>query len=520
MYICGINIGHNPSLALMKDGKIIHYNEERKLFQLKTVSGIPYKCIDEISNFKLDEVYVTSYDWIKNDLLNLKFYLKHKKMIELEKEVLCLYRPHHASHLFKAYVDSGFKKARVFVLDGRGSKWDDGYEYCSIYDMEDHSITCLLKKLYVGQKFESNNVQEGLTFNEGIGINNQTKFEKTKNLHLGRFYASVSRHFNYDQEEGKFMGLQSYGSLNENLLEKFNQGIDEDDLKKIEVNKDNAHTSQIFFENEYLNLIKEYKYKNMVFTGGCTLNVVNNFKIKKMFDDCNLYFESVCGDEGNAIGAAYFHYLSLKQKIKSNNNIYLGNKIKINKSLLKNEILQYNVGLEIIINILNKGEIVGLVQGKAEAGPRALGNRSLLLDPSLSNAKDKMNTIKKRESFRPFACSIIEEKYKDYFDVEVGDKSPHMMIAPQAKNKIKEIAPSIVHVDGTCRVQTVNKMDNIELYKILQKFKIPLLMNTSFNLAGYPMIETFEDILFTLRNSQLKYVYFSDEKKLLINERR
>ena len=78
MYICGINIGHNPSLALMKDGKIIHYNEERKLFQLKTLSGIPYKCIDEISNFKIDKVYVTSYDWIKNDLINLKFYLQHK----------------------------------------------------------------------------------------------------------------------------------------------------------------------------------------------------------------------------------------------------------------------------------------------------------------------------------------------------------------------------------------------------------------------------------------------------------
>ena len=115
--------------------------------------------------------------------------------------------------------------------------------------MENQSITCLLKKLYIGQKFESNSIQEGLSSNEGIGINDQTKFEKTKNLHLGRFYASVSRHFDYDQEEGKFMGLQSYGNLNENLLEKLNQGIDENDLEKIVVNKDNAHTSQIFFEN-------------------------------------------------------------------------------------------------------------------------------------------------------------------------------------------------------------------------------------------------------------------------------
>ena len=515
MYICGINIGHNPSLTLMKDGEIIHYNEERKLFQIKLLSGIPYKCIDEISNFKLDAVYVTSYDWIKNDLLNLKFYLTHKEMIKKEKDVYSLYRPHHLSHLFKAYVDSGFEKARVFVLDGRGSKWDDGYEYCSIYDMENIDVTCILKKLYNGVPFENNSIQEGLPLNEGFDINDKTKFEKTKNLHLGRFYASISRNFNYENEEGKFMGLQSYGKIQENILKKFTEGVNEDELKKIENNTDVARTSQVFFEQEYLNLIRKYKYKNMVFTGGCTLNVVNNYKIQKEFKDCNLYFEPLCGDEGNSISSAYFHYLTKKQKLKPNNNIYLGNKIKINESILKNELLE-NVNRKNIIDILEKGEIVGLVQGKAEAGPRALGNRSLLLDPSLKNAKDKMNSIKKRENFRPFACSILEENYKDYFDVADGDKSPHMMIAPQAKNNIKIIAPSIVHVDGTCRVQTVNETDNFELYKILQNFKIPLLMNTSLNLAGYPMVETFEDVLFTMRNSQLKYVFFADESKLLI----
>ena len=127
-----------------------------------------------------------------------------------------------------------------------------------------------------------------------------------------------------------------------------------------------------------------------------------------------------------------------------------------------------------------------------------------------------MNEIKKREKFRPFTCSILEKNYKEFFYVNETDKSPFMMIAPQSKEKTKVMTPSIVHVDGTCRVQTVTEDNNKNLFELLTNFKLPYIMNTSFNLAGYPIVETFEDILFTLNNSSLKYVYFSDEKKLLV----
>jgi len=163
---------------------------------------------------------------------------------------------------------------------------------------------------------------------------------------------------------------------------------------------------------------------------------------------------------------------------------------------------------------LHNGHVVGLVQGKAEAGPRALGNRSLLLDPTLADAKDKMNEIKKREKFRPFAVSVLQSKYNEYF--EGLRESPTMMYAPKAKDLLKKLAPSVVHVDDTCRVQTVNEKDNLILHELLKQFKVPLLMNTSFNLAGFPIDETFEDILFTFRNSKLNYIYFADEQKLLI----
>ncbi len=142
MIVGGINIGANSSLALIENGKLIYYNEERKLSRIKYDGGIPYNCIDQILDIKIDKCYATSYNFIKSDLLNLKQYLKFKKILN-DDDIFSFYKPHHLGHLFKAYVDSGFTSARVFVLDGRGSKWGDGVEVCSVYDLESLNIKCL-----------------------------------------------------------------------------------------------------------------------------------------------------------------------------------------------------------------------------------------------------------------------------------------------------------------------------------------------------------------------------------------
>lgn len=167
---------------------------------------------------------------------------------------------------------------------------------------------------------------------------------------------------------------------------------------------------------------------------------------------------------------------------------------------------------------MEKGNVVGLFQGRSEAGPRALGNRSLLLDPTIKEAKDIMNKIKNRESFRPFACSILEDKASEYFEMENIKGTPFMMHAATVKQKAREEIPSLVHEDDTCRIQTINENDNKILYEILKKFKKPVIMNTSFNLAGRPIVETQKDAIYTLRQSKLKYVYFADFKKLYIDE--
>ena len=513
MIICGIQMGHEPSVCVTENGKIIYYNEERKLAKKKNQKYIPYKCIDEIQLIKIDKFFCTGYNFNDQLIGCLESYLIHKNLIKNYGELRCLYQPHHLSHLFKSYFDSGFKEARVFVIDGCGSDWvlennETGYEHCSVYHVDENGFKCIYKKIFTQSKsLKINKYLNAQTF-----CDEDTVFDISNNLGIGNLYADMSDKFNFIAEEGKFMGYQSYGRPKKEYYEL----LDKQDFKNYPVNVDAAATVQKFFEDKYLEIVKTYQYKNMIFTGGATLNVVNNYKIKKHFNESNIYFEPVCGDEGNSIGIAYGFAYFLKQKIIQNKSIYLGSEILLDKNKLNNKKIFKDVDIDGIVKLLTKGNVVALVQGRAEAGPRALGNRSLLLDPTLKDCKIIMNDIKKREKFRPFACSILEENANEYFDL--NHTSPTMMLAPQATEKSKKLIPNLIHVDNTCRVQTVNYEDNLVLYKLLKKFKLPILMNTSFNLAGFAMVEKFEDVLFTLRNSNLKYVYFADYNKLLIKE--
>ena len=166
--------------------------------------------------------------------------------------------------------------------------------------------------------------------------------------------------------------------------------------------------------------------------------------------------------------------------------------------------------------LLNEGNIVTLFQGSSDAGPRALGNRSILYNATDPNGKEFVNKVKGREWFRPFAGTILEEDVNEWFDLAGMDSSPFMMYAVDVKqNKI----PSITHVDDTCRIQTVNKDQNENYYNIINEFKkltgVPIVFNTSFNLAGEPLVETVNDAINVLLNSDIKYLYLPEIKLIL-----
>jgi carbamoyltransferase len=163
--------------------------------------------------------------------------------------------------------------------------------------------------------------------------------------------------------------------------------------------------------------------------------------------------------------------------------------------------------------------IVAMFQGRAENGPRALGNRSLMFDPTFEDGKDFVNGIKHREYFRPFAGSILAEDAHEWFDLRGMEDSPHMMYAVNCQPGIAEKIPSIIHVDGTCRIQTVTEEDNPLYYRVIKAFKektgVPIIFNTSFNLGGEPLVETLEDALWTLSESKIEYLYMPEYGKLL-----
>lgn len=167
-----------------------------------------------------------------------------------------------------------------------------------------------------------------------------------------------------------------------------------------------------------------------------------------------------------------------------------------------------------VIDLIEAQNIVALFQGRSEAGPRALGNRTIMFDPRNINGKDIVNTVKMREWFRPFAASIMVEHVHEWFDMAGLKESPFMMYAVDALPGVAEKVPSVVHVDNTCRIQTVTEEQNKHWYNLIKEFnsrtKVPLLFNTSFNLAGDTMCETIDDALSTLRRSKIEYCYMPD----------
>lgn len=171
--------------------------------------------------------------------------------------------------------------------------------------------------------------------------------------------------------------------------------------------------------------------------------------------------------------------------------------------------------------ILNKN-IVAMFQGKSEAGPRALGNRSFLYDPRDPEGRDYVNQVKKREWYRPFAGSILVEHANQWFDMRGLLESPYMMYAVKVLDEHVNKIPAILHIDNTCRIQTVSKSQNFHYYNLIESFykktNIPILFNTSFNLAGDPLVETLNDAIDTLKKCDVKYLYLPEKEELIFVE--
>lgn len=351
---------------------------------------------------------------------------------------------------------------------------------------------------------------------------------------LGQYYAIMTDLCGFDPiagEEWKVMGLAPYGKLNHEvyeLLSSLHQVQDTfltegphkdeklDKLIALSENQDEDFKKDLAYTTQYVyselmkkllaNIQNKYQADTLILGGGCALNSSFNGTILANTHFKNLYVPSAPGDDGNAIGAALLAYSEEKDhriEHKQRMTPYLGTTLD-NDALRRldqfNQAAQhYPCFNELVLHVaheLSQGKIVGWVQGRAEFGPRALGNRSILADPRNKEIKNILNAkVKFRESFRPFAPSILHEKGDEYF--EMYQESPHMERTLRFKQDVISQVPGVVHVNGTGRLQSVKQEWNQRYYDLIKAFYlktgVPLLLNTSLNIMGKPIVHSVED---------------------------
>jgi carbamoyltransferase len=561
-YILGLNsIGFNTSASLICGNKIIAAIEEERLSREKRTRKFPDKaikfCLDK-GNIKLEDLEAIAISW--NPIINLENFdinssrnssyfpnILHSTINNVMKEIKGIKKDfflqklplnngkklkiffvnHHLSHASSFFV-SNFKEASVITVDAFGENQCVGF-----YSGKKNHV----KKIFQ-QNFPHSLGSFYSTFTEFCGF--KPKSEEWKLMGASAYGKKSLYQKKIDkliklEKDGKFFLDLKYfnhymfhrpGYVNKNLEDllglkknKLNQ-----DLKKEYF--DIAFAAQKTFEKIYLNLIKNIykknKSKNLVLAGGAALNCVANGKILSNSNFKNIFVPPFPDDSGAGLGAALFVNSLISKKnsqIQFKHN-YLG------PSFTNNEILKvmkkFKLKHELIKNIFDsasesivKGKIIGWFQGSLEFGDRALGNRSILADPRNKLMKDKINRfIKYRENFRPFAPAILEEKAKEYF--ENYQESFFMEKTLYIKSIKKRLIPSVTHVDGSGRLQTVSKNSNPSFYNLIKSFYektgIPVLLNTSFNVQGEPIVCSVEDAIKNFYLSGLDELYIGNYK--------
>lgn len=544
MRIAAAHATHDSSVAVINDGKLEFFCKEERLSGVKR-DGMPFFSIDKAtsSSSPVDEVlYCTD----STDSYLFKQYLKKK----FGTEATDYYEmKHHECHAALSYFNSGFDDALVFVIDRNGSifKYKDfvcAREAETVFHFNNKGWKPLQKNfnLTVGDH-EKNLVEKYLkevfsceinakspygivsTYECATTLIGQNPLENGKTMGLAAYSGKTVFEPLFDQDGVPYgnqlcadVGIELY----DNKVHLGNCFYKDTDKITFEVKEgehqfyaDRAKQVQLQTQKLVLDLIRKHVQqtgiKNVCIVGGYGLNVVANNYYLEHLSDVSFYFEPVADDTGLTIGAAMLRYFqrtgNKPEPLKDNFYHYYE----------KEEYPGVPTTLDNIAELLSKGSSVAIFEGNPEAGPRALGHRSILMSPSSKNSKDVMNHIKKREWYRPFAGIVLEEEFNNYFETNGLTKSEYMTVSFTAKKSAIKKAPGVIHVDGTCRAQTVSSGT---VYSILKKFKalsgVPILMNTSFNLAGKPLVQTVEDALWTLQNSTLDHVVFVENDKYFI----
>lgn len=470
--ILGINgQNHDASMALINKDEILWAAHAERYSRVKNDTSLNKDMVKDLLQYGTPKEVV----WFENPVTKSlrKLYSGQRPWVCNPKDELIKiglghlpvhYVSHHESHAAAGFFTSNFSDAAVLVVDAIG-EWNT----VSVWNARNSALKKIWSKNYPNS--------------------------------IGLFYTAFTQYVGLkpNEEEYILMGMAALGKPNivDLLKEEFFVSINGPEFKlkhnlhqgckwwnaPDNVSKyDIAASVQAIIEEYLINTVKWMKQnipsKNLIFMGGCALNCVANSKIANLGLYENIWLMPNPGDAGSAIGAV----AAYTQQHLTWRNPYLGTDIARDLDISR------------IVNDLLAGKVVAVANGRAEFGPRALGNRSLLCDPRGPDAKDRMNKIKKREPFRPFAPAILEEHANMYFDMPVHS-SPYMQFVAQCK--MPNFLPGICHYDNTSRVQTVTKSNNPTFRKLLEAWYeasgCPILMNTSLNVKGEPLVNSWED---------------------------
>lgn len=560
--ILGINFGgHDTAACLMIDGKIVAACEQERYTRDKHSRLFPNDAIRDCLNiakislndvteiaFGFDPIHSIRETYLRTALVDdsrISFLIndieKIKERFEMEQRIRketgfngkIVFHRHHVTHLASAYYPSGFKNALLYSIDGMG-------------EIE----TTLMGS---GKEGKIDIVHQGNRYPHSFGL----------------LYSAITFYLGWKHhcDEGIVMGLAPYGDpdaiipgFNKTYADVFKQILYETGDYNIEVgldwvsyhktrdtwvsekfiklfgpkrepgspihqhHKNIAAALQKRLEEIVLNQLRkarsQFGFNKLCLAGGVALNCSMNGAIEasSIFDE--IFVQPASGDQGSAIGACYLSYGQYNKNLKPETDLDNLKGSLFTEGEIKSAFQEETVNAKKSENIYNltakkleEGKIVAWFQGGSEFGPRALGNRSILTRPYPANMKDYLNTrVKFREEFRPFAPAVLAEYQDLYFDIK--QRSPHMLIACEVfKKKHTDIAAT-VHIDGTCRLQTVLSDVNPQFHKLITEFykktKCPVLLNTSFNVKGQPIINTPQEAIDCYLSTNIDFLVIGD----------
>jgi carbamoyltransferase len=564
-YVLGINAyDHDVSACLLRDGEIAFAISKERITRKKHDTGFYQEVLDYClgaEGISLDDVdlvvrncYVLPVEDLEVRMVSqdVPEVMDDAERSQAAKNPLYLSRSnkvvtlsHHLAHAYSAFAVCPFDEGVVMVVDGVGNYSSDITEPGQKQDGADP----LARESESYYRFEGSQLE---TLKK-VWLNPVRGFLSDEFYYmpgLGALYSRVSSYIFADWNKcGEVMGLAPYGRpgartpllhMNGGELSVPPWGVEFDKPFLVDRERDwEASPSmrhwedlawQVQDDTERVLLARASWLRettgarNLCMAGGVALNCVANGRIAREAGFENVWIQPAAGDDGIAIGCAYYGHLALQKKRRSfvMKHAYTGIEYTddrifdaANKGLIRLQAVNRrweNIFAE-SAKLLSEGHVLGWFQDRSEFGPRALGNRSILADPRTAGMKEKLNKrVKHRQAFRPFAPVALAERAHEIF--ESDRESPFMLLAERVRPEWRDRIPAVVHVDGTARVQTIREDQNERLYRLLKEFDaitgVPLLLNTSFNVKGEPIVETPEDAIRCFLTTGIDYLVLQD----------